>query len=107
MEIFEDALLDDENRLTVTITLEDDSKIECVVLSIFEAGERNYIAVLPEEENEEESQVYLYRYEEDNDGSPVLSNIETDEEYEIVADAFDEILDEEEFYEMNGEDDIE
>lgn len=107
MEIFEDALLDDENRLTVTITLEDDSKIECVVLSIFEAGERNYIAVLPEEENEEESQVYLYRYEEDNDSSPVLSNIETDEEYEIVADAFDEILDEEEFYEMNGEDDIE
>ena len=61
---------------------------------------------MPEEENEEESQVYLYRYEEE-DGSPILSNIETDEEYEIAADTFDEILDEEEFYEMNGEDDIE
>lgn len=107
MEIFEDALFDDENKSTVTITLEDNTEIECVVLSIFEAGERNYIAVLPEEENEEESQVYLYRYEEDNDGSPILSNIETDEEYEIAADTFDEILDEEEFYEMNGEDDIE
>jgi hypothetical protein len=106
MEIFEDALFDDENKSTVTITLEDNTEIECVVLSIFEAGERNYIAVLPEEENEEESQVYLYRYEEE-DGTPILSNIETDEEYEIVADTFDEILDEEEFYEMNGEDDIE
>jgi hypothetical protein len=106
MEIFEDALFDDENKSTVTITLEDNTEIECVVLSIFEAGERNYIAVLPEEENEEESQVYLYRYEEE-DGTPILSNIETDEEYEIAADAFDEILDEEEFYEMNGEDDIE
>ena len=106
MEIFEDALFDDENKSTVTITLEDNTEIECVVLSIFEAGERNYIAVLPEEENEEESQVYLYRYEEE-DGTPILSNIETDEEYKIVADTFDEILDEEEFYEMNGEDDIE
>ncbi len=106
MEIFEDALFDDENKSTVTITLEDNTEIECVVLSIFEAGERNYIAVLPEEENEEESQVYLYRYEEE-DGTPILSNIETDEEYEIAADTFDEILDEEEFYEMNGEDDIE
>ena len=106
MEIFEDALFDDENKSTVTIKLEDNTEIECVVLSIFEAGERNYIAVLPEEENEEESQVYLYRYEEE-DGSPILSNIETDEEYEIAADTFDEILDEEEFYEMNGEDDIE
>lgn len=106
MEIFEDALFYDENKSTVTITLEDNTEIECVVLSIFEAGERNYIAVLPEEENEEESQVYLYRYEEE-DGTPILSNIETDEEYEIAADAFDEILDEEEFYEMNGEDDIE
>lgn len=106
MEIFEDALFDDENKSTVTITLEDNTEIECVVLSIFEAGERNYIAVLPEEENEEESQVYLYRYEEE-DGTPILTNIETDEEYEIVADTFDEILDEEEFYEMNGEDDIE
>jgi hypothetical protein len=106
MEIFEDALFDDENKSTVTITLEDNTEIECVVLSIFEAGERNYIAVLPEEENEEESQVYLYRYEEE-DGTPILTNIETDEEYEIVADTFDEILDEEEFYEMNGEDEIE
>ena len=106
MEIFEDALFDDENKSTVTITLEDNTEIECVVLSIFEAGERNYIAVLPEEENEEESQVYLYRYEEE-DGTPILTNIETDEEDEIVADTFDEILDEEEFYEMNGEDEIE
>ena len=35
MEIFEDALFDDENKSTVTITLEDNTEIECVVLSIF------------------------------------------------------------------------
>ena len=83
MEIFEDALFDDENKSTVTITLEDNTEIECVVLSIFEAGERNYIAVLPEEENEEESQVYLYRYEEE-DGTPILSNINYQDRKSVV-----------------------
>ena len=33
---------------TVIITLEDDSVIDCVVLGIFEADGREYIAVLPE-----------------------------------------------------------
>ena len=37
---------------------------------------------------------------------PELTNIETDEEYEIVADAFDELLDEEEFEDLLGEEDL-
>ena len=32
-----------------------------------------------------------------------LTNIETDEEYEIVSDAFDELLDEQEFNEIMGD----
>lgn len=94
----------------VTITLDDDTEINCVVLSTFEAGGRNYIAVLPTtegEEESEESEVYLYRFELDKDNQPILTNIESDEEYEIVADAFDEILDEEEFSELYDEDDEE
>lgn len=86
---------------TVSITLEDDTVIECVVLTIFEADDREYIAVMPEDENEE-GLVYLYRYAEE-DGEPILTNIETDEEYEIVSDAFDEILDEQEFMELNAD----
>ena len=41
----------------------------------------------------EEGEVYLYRYSETEDGTPVLDNIVDDDEYEIVADAFDEMLD--------------
>ena len=86
--------------MTVTLTLDDDSEVECVVLTIFEAGERDYIALLPEEGPEaEEGEVYLYRYYED-DGEPRLENIEDDDEYEIVADAFDELLDEAEYDEL-------
>ena len=47
-----------------------------------------------ESQEEEEGEVYLYRYSEGEDGQPNLENIEDDEEYEIVADAFDEMLDE-------------
>ena len=94
-------------EMTVTLTLDDGSELECVVLTIFEAGGRDYIALLPlEGEDAEEGEVYLYRYTE-IDGNPDLQNIEDDEEYEIVADAFDELLDEQEYDELIGEDELE
>lgn len=94
-----------EDELTVTLTLEDDSEVECVVLTIFEAAGKEYIALLPTEGMEaEEGEVYLYGYSEDEDGEPTLTNIESDEEYEIVADKFDELLDSEEFDELVEED---
>ena len=93
-------------EMTVTLTLDDGSELECVVLTIFEAGGRDYIALLPlEGEDAEEGEVYLYRYTE-IDGNPDLQNIEDDEEYEIVADAFDELLDEQEYDELIGEDEL-
>ena len=93
--------------MTVTLTLDDGSEVECVILTIFEAGGRDYIALLPTDgEDADEGEVYLYRYVEDTDGNPSLDNIEDDDEYEIVADAFDELLDEQEFDELIGEDEL-
>lgn len=98
----------EEEEMTVTLTLDDDTEVECVVLTIFTAGERDYIALLPMEgEDSEEGEVYLYRYSETEDGTPVLDNIEDDDEYEIVADAFDEMLDDQEYDELVGEDEVE
>ena len=100
--------LKEEEEMTVTLTLDDDTEVECVVLTIFTAGERDYIALLPMEgEDSEEGEVYLYRYSETEDGTPVLDNIEDDDEYEIVADAFDEMLDDQEYDELVGEDEVE
>ena len=100
--------LNEEEEMTVTLTLDDDTEVECVVLTIFTAGERDYIALLPMEgEDSEEGEVYLYRYSETEDGDPVLDNIEDDDEYEIVADAFDEMLDDQEYDELVGEDEVE
>ena len=100
--------LNEEEEMTVTLTLDDDTEVECVVLTIFTAGEGDYIALLPMEgEDSEEGEVYLYRYSETEDGTPVLDNIEDDDEYEIVADAFDEMLDDQEYDELVGEDEVE
>ena len=91
----------DEN-VTVTLTLDNDEELECVVLTIYEAGNNEYIALLPIDEDNEEGDVYIYRYTE-VDGEPKLDNIEDDDEYEIAADAFDEWLDEQEYEELSDE----
>ena len=64
--------------------------------------EKEYIALLPldEEGDNEDGEVYIYRYVETADGEPTLENIEDDDEYEAAADAFDEWLDEQEFEDM-------
>lgn len=94
-----------EEEMTVTLTLEDGNDVECIVLTIFEAGGKDYIALLPVEgADEEEGEVFLYRYSEDEEGNPDLGNIEDDDEYEIVAEAFDQLLDDQEYDELVGED---
>ena len=44
----------DQEEVTVTLTLDDGSQLECVVLTIFDAGEREYIALLPMDGQEAE-----------------------------------------------------
>ena len=99
---------ENDEEMTVTLTLDDGTELECVVLTIFEAGEKEYIALLPLDGREaEDGEVYLYRYVEDINGNPDLENIDSDEEYEIVADAFDELLDAAEYDELVSEDEVE
>ena len=100
--------IDNGEEMTVTLTLDDGREIECVVLTIFPAGGKDYIALLPMDDIEaEDGEVYLYRYSETEDGTPVLDNIMDDDEYEIVADAFDEELDAMEYEELYAEEDAE
>ena len=85
---------------TITLTLDDGTEIECAVLAVFPVGEQDYIALLPLDD-EEEGEVYLYRFSEEEDGEEItLDDIEDDEEFERVSDAFDELLDSEEFDEL-------
>ncbi|MBQ8802736.1 MAG: DUF1292 domain-containing protein [Tyzzerella sp.] len=92
-------------EVTVTLTLDNDEVIECAVLTIYSVDDKEYIALLPidEDGDNEDGDVYIYRYVETEDGEPTLENIEDDDEYEAAADAFDEWLDEQEFEELEDE----
>ena len=56
---------------------------------------------LPSSKSSEDGEVFIYRYSEDAEGNPSLENIEDDEEYEVVSDRFDELLDEAEFEDLD------
>ncbi|MBE5944080.1 MAG: DUF1292 domain-containing protein [Lachnospiraceae bacterium] len=96
---------DEEFDATVSMTLDDGTELECDVVAIFPVGNQDYIALLPNKpvEGYDENEVFLYRYAELEGDAIDLGQIESEEEYEAVADAFDELLDEEEFNELNSE----
>lgn len=95
-----------KDRDTMTLDLDDGGKLECIVLNVFPVNNREYIALLPMNDEghvEEDAQIFLYRFEELGDDGVNLETIEDDDEFELVSDYFDEMLDEQEFNELfNG-----
>ena len=95
-----------KDRDTMTLDLDDGGKLECIVLNVFPVNNREYIALLPMNDEghvEEDEQIFLYRFEELGDDEVNLETIEDDDEFELVSDYFDEMLDEQEFNELfNG-----
>lgn len=86
--------LDEEDH--IVLTLDDDTELECVVLDIFPFHDKEYIALFPITEDEEEEGILLYEYAESEDGEEIeLSQIDSEEEYNAVADEFDRLLAEE------------
>ncbi len=97
----------DDEEMTVTLELED-GNVTCAIIVILTVEEQDYIVLLPlnEEGENEDGDVWIYRYEEDeNDTSaePRIEYIEDDEEYERAANAFAEYLDESEHDEIMEE----
>ena len=95
----------DKEEMTVDLELDDGSRVPCAVVTILTVANRDYIALLPLDEDGEntEGEVWFYRYSEnpnDPNEEPQLGYIDDDEEYEAVADAFDEFLDTAEFDEL-------
>lgn len=95
----------EEEEMTVELELEDGSVVSCAIITILTVESKDYIVLLPlnEEGENEDGEVWFYRYSEnpdDPDEEPELGFIEEDEEYEKVADAFDEFLDSSEFDEL-------
>lgn len=84
----------DEEHRTITLTMDDNTEVECAILTIFPVEDKEYIALLPLDENgqNQTGEVYLYVFSRTESGDPMLANIESDEEYEKAALAFDTIV---------------
>lgn len=93
-----------DEDVMVTVYMDNGDEVPCEILTIFEVNHQDYIALLPVDENGEPNQedlVYIYRYQEAEDGTPSLENIMSDEEYELVEEYFDQLLDDEAFDQMS------
>ena len=95
----------DDSDMTVEIELTDGKKVNCAIITILTVNSKDYIVLLPldDEGQATEGEVWFYGYREDENNpnaEPELIYIDDDEEYEAVADAFDEFLDNEEFEAM-------
>lgn len=98
----------DAEEMTVELELEDGTNVNCAVITILTVEEKDYIVLLPLDEKGDnaDGEVWFYGYSENPDDpneEPVLDYIEDDDEYEKVADAFDEYLDNCEFDELVDE----
>lgn len=101
----------EDEEMTVEIELEDGTVVNCAVITILTVKDKDYIVLLPlnEQGENEDGEVWFYGYKENPDDpneEPVLDYIEDDAEYEQVADAFDEYLDNCEFDELIDEEEV-
>lgn len=86
--------LADEEIEYITLDFEDGASEECEVLGIFEVGDKEYIALIPEHDDEA---VYLYGYEESKDPETDeilfdLRDIEDDAEFEAVSKTYESLV---------------
>ena len=82
-------------EFTITLTFDNDVSVECAIIAIFPANNRNYIALLPitEVEGLDMEEVLLYRYSTIGSKDSIkLDLIESNDEYNTVADTFDELV---------------
>lgn len=98
----------EDESMTVELELDDGATVTCAIITILTVQEKDYIVLLPLDENGEntDGEVWFYRYfenEDDVNEDPVLEYIEDDAEYELVTEAFDEYLDNAEFDELTEE----
>ena len=93
--------LEESEDLVLTLEMEDGTVEDCYVLTIFPLDDQQYIALIPvDQADAEDGDIYLYAYAEDEDGNPILTDLEDDDLFEAVCDRFDEVCDEEDFEEL-------
>ena len=78
---------------TITLFLDDNTEMDCDISAIFQVEDKDYIALSPIYDYETE-EVFLYRLKNTLDSGLKFENIVDDNEFELVAEAFDVLTEE-------------
>ncbi len=83
---------ENEEKVVITLEFDDDEKVDAEPLFIFDVNGKDYVALVPVDE--EADDVFLFIYNElENDEFEFL-DIESDEEFDLVANEFERIIEE-------------
>lgn len=83
-----------ESEEIITLVDEEGTEHDFTVIDIIEVDGSEYAILLPVEEENDEA--VILKFSHDEEGNELLVDIEEDEEWEKVADAWEEMLNEEE-----------
>ncbi len=89
-----------------TLTDEEGNEIRFQVIASSELEGTLYYAMIPVDDQPEEEDVYEYvilKADKDEDGEDILVTIDDDEEFDNVADFFDDLLADETDYDINND----
>ena len=87
-----------------TLTDEDGNEIQFEVIGDAELNGQHYFAMIPVDDQPKEEDVYEYvilKAEKDENGEDVLVTVDDEDEFEDVADYFDDMLSDEADYDIN------
>lgn len=78
----------------IAIPLEDGSELNCLVIDIFDVEGEKYISLIPEDDIEE-GEVIIFKYQELSDEEVELTEIEDDEEFAKVSEVYNKLSEDE------------
>ncbi len=79
-----------ENDEVITLVDEDNNEHDFVVVDIIEVEGTEYAILLPNDEDTDEA--VILKFDKDEDGNEILVEIDSDEEWEKVADAWEQLV---------------
>ena len=90
-----------------TLTDEEGNELQFEVIASAEVNGTVYYAMIPVDDQPEAEDVYEYvvlKEETDEDGEKILVTIDDDDEFDNIADYFDDMLSDEADYDVNNDD---
>ena len=83
-----------EEEAIITLEFDDGVELECEIMGVFEYNEKEYIALIPQDDSDD---VYIYGYKEVGEEEFELVDIEDEDEFNGAVAEFEAIMENPDF----------